>query len=172
MRPGQLTPENNEFDRRLYGTINGFNEAGAINPGKPRGGQHGVHRLRFASMRPGQLTPENVPKVERVKLGGRASMRPGQLTPENFSPVRHWWRRAWRRFNEAGAINPGKRPERSPRSGRVRPASMRPGQLTPENAPGPRLRSGRAVGFNEAGAINPGKRIRICNGAGHMSELQ
>ena len=62
----------------------------------------------------------------------RASMRPGQLTPENpASPQR--FLPPSESFNEAGAINPGKRRA----SKRLRTCSR---------------------SFNEAGAINPGKR--------------
>ena len=58
MRPGQLTPEN-----RALPIINAcrcpcFNEAGAINPGKPPSVPR-QHNEVVASMRPGQLTPEN-----------------------------------------------------------------------------------------------------------------
>ena len=35
MRPGQLTPENLHIFRSLFPRLLGFNEAGAINPGKP-----------------------------------------------------------------------------------------------------------------------------------------
>ena len=63
-----------------------------------------------------------------------ASMRPGRLTPENLNQRRFDQRRR-PRFNEAGAINPGK-----PRSSNFR-------------------RRGRLQCFNEAGAINPGKPI-------------
>ena len=60
-------------------------------------------------------------------------MRPGQLTPENRIAARTM--RIWSGgFNEAGAINPGKRPRRN--------SSFAPPQTS----------------FNEAGAINPGKR--------------
>ena len=38
-----------------------------------------------------------------------ASMRPAQLTPENSAAI-GWWRITTVRFNEAGAINAGKRP--------------------------------------------------------------
>ena len=59
-------------------------------------------------MRPGQLTPENGGDGGGRAPGRRASMRPGQLTPENrcASPARATCGRS---FNEAGAINPGKR---------------------------------------------------------------
>ena len=61
MRPGQLTPENPELVTATPVRLPGFNEAGAINPGKLDGQKH----LRLvgarASMRPGQLTPENEP---------------------------------------------------------------------------------------------------------------
>ena len=59
-------------------------------------------------------------------------MRPAQLTPENAA-------RGWpssttisRRFNEAGAINAGKRRVRR-RTAPSATVSMRPAQLTPEN---------------------------------------
>ena len=86
-------------------------------------------------MRPGQLTPENLdPRSKDGRKESKASMRPGQLTPENLDGHDLAVRSAIR-FNEAGAINPGKRPRRAslPLRG---PASMRPGQLTPENVRG------------------------------------
>ena len=58
MRPGQLTPENPIAEIEQIGGAAGFNEAGAINPGK------------------------RIAQVRRI-LDARASMRPGQLTPEN-----------------------------------------------------------------------------------------
>ena len=61
-----------------------------------------------------------------------ASMRPGQLTPENESRKNERSRRL-SRFNEAGAINPGKQGARQLQRAVGRLASMRPGQLTPEN---------------------------------------
>ena len=62
------------------------------------------------------------------------------------------------RFNEAGAINPGKRRAGSYASIKLG-ASMRPGQLTPENLFAGGHEANSRVGFNEAGAINPGKLI-------------
>ena len=91
MRPGQLTPENNELtDARLFNAA-GFNEAGAINPGKPWHLYWGNAKTNMASMRPGQLTPENQKGDELMRqLKADASMRPGQLTPENLAaPVRN-----------------------------------------------------------------------------------
>ena len=84
MRPGQLTPENKSATDILPALHLGFNEAGAINPGK-------LDQLSELGL------------VEAV-----ASMRPGQLTPENDVFDRGVSRLA-SRFNEAGAINPGKR---------------------------------------------------------------
>ena len=86
-----------------------FNEAGAINPGKLVFAPSIAPRLMIASMRPGQLTPENGVQSGVHLDRQRASMRPGQLTPEN-SPRQ----RQLQRFAER--------------------ASMRPGQLTPENS--------------------------------------
>ena len=60
-----------------------FNEAGAINPGKPLGPLGLSIIVDIASMRPGRLTPEN-PHSRRASPAGVE------------------------RFNEAGAINPGK----------------------------------------------------------------
>ena len=108
-------------------------------------------------------------------------MRPAQLTPEN-QRFRGREPHLFLRFNEAGAINAGKRvgaevrvirgPSASMRPAQLTPenfdsmdpafrasgpASMRPAQLTPEN---PRLISlliETDFGFNEAGAINAGK---------------
>ena len=83
-------------------------------------------------------------------------MRPGRLTPENL--LRSKGLRSYRpRFNEAGAINPGKP---SPRPNSARPdapgfneaGAINPGKPASDTGPGPRSRS-----FNEAGAINPGK---------------
>ena len=83
MRPGRLTPENAELDAVANTGQTGFNEAGAINPGKPR-----------------------MPLLYRT-FDLVASMRPGRLTPEN--PYRAgFMARTKTGFNEAGAINPGK----------------------------------------------------------------
>ena len=59
MRPGQLTPENEPSDSRDGQRHLRFNEAGAINPGKPRTAFDSASASDSASMRPGQLTPEN-----------------------------------------------------------------------------------------------------------------
>ena len=108
-------------------------------------------------MRPGQLTPENDDHDRERGEIERASMRPGQLTPENLKWVINIDLRCVR-FNEAGAINPGKRfLPRRPLRQKLR-ASMRPGQLTPENRATAGCTARRSGGFNEAGAINPGKR--------------
>ena len=64
----------------------------------------------------------------------------------------------WSRFNEAGAINPGKLDQIDSLNEWPQGASMRPGQLTPENADSARGRRRAGAGFNEAGAINPGKQ--------------
>ena len=85
MRPGQLTPENSPAPFSRAARRGRFNEAGAINPGKPRTGSAQLLGPRMASMRPGQLTPEN-PNSDRQPTVTR------------------------RCFNEAGAINPGKHP--------------------------------------------------------------
>ena len=169
---------------RRYRRCGRFNEAGAINAGKRRlakAQQRGVP----ASMRPAQLTPENVQNQYVGHFQILASMRPAQLTPENS---RSWpsARRSAERFNEAGAINAGKRATRSTRSpsrwagfneaGAINAgkpggelmsdaiftaASMRPAQLTPENCRRESRNRSPCCGFNEAGAINAGKRNRI-----------
>ena len=73
-------------------------------------------------------------------------MRPGQLTPENFGFIRVW-NASGKRFNEAGAINPGKR------------CLLHT------------LFSGISS-FNEAGAINPGKPAVPAMGLLTEAELQ
>ena len=131
MRPGQLTPEN-----CLVGTLRSrgrrrFNEAGAINPGKPRrrnSTRPSIRRFNEAgAINPGKLLRRTQLPLPR----GGASMRPGQLTPENCSRRRGCWF-GMPSFNEAGAINPGKRRYDSVFCKSFK-ASMRPGQLTPEN---------------------------------------
>ena len=59
MRPGQLTPENMWPTISASTDLSCFNEAGAINPGKPFDGPVVPMGRVGASMRPGQLTPEN-----------------------------------------------------------------------------------------------------------------
>ena len=114
MRPGRLTPENHRMAPSLRPVSLRFNEAGAINPGKPS-------------------KPMDVPTNELL-----ASMRPGRLTPENLNFLEG--RREYReRFNEAGAINPGKPGYPHNPTHETTYASMRPGRLTPEN----RFRRGR-----------------------------
>ena len=83
-------------------------------------------------------------------------MRPAQLTPENVS-VKDMLIAALDGFNEAGAINAGKRGEFDILVLSTANASMRPAQLTPENPPRIRYGSARSRSFNEAGAINAGK---------------
>ena len=61
------------------------------------------------------------------------------------------------RFNEAGAINPGKPPRLVKDAVDTHAASMRPGRLTPENLEGILNEFRDWHSFNEAGAINPGK---------------
>ena len=65
-----------------------FNEAGAINPGKPaqRTSLYMPNGNAIASMRPGQLTPENLQAFEELPTTAAQTLG----------------------FNEAGAINPGK----------------------------------------------------------------
>ena len=83
MRPGRLTPENRDKSDAQRIIAESFNEAGAINPGKP---------VKKWVGRAGTVA---------------ASMRPGRLTPENRAPRRSR-RPPCAGFNEAGAINPGK----------------------------------------------------------------
>ena len=110
-------------------------------------------------MRPGQLTPENDHHGAFPQQSIRASMRPGQLTPENLRTHPAAFGRL-NRFNEAGAINPGKLDMLAIADAAEGRASMRPGQLTPENGMDWRMMDKEARRFNEAGAINPGKRLR------------
>ena len=84
MRPGQLTPENARRPSLRCGKAARFNEAGAINPGKPANFS-GALRFLESFNEAGAINPGKRPKeVIRVAQGLMA-------------------------FNEAGAINPGKR---------------------------------------------------------------
>ena len=109
-----------------------FNEAGAINPGKPPGRAEDQREDEGASMRPGRLTPENASEsgIEALRSAG---------------------------FNEAGAINPGKPPVASAAlqffQGFNEAGAINPGKLAAYRHPEPIKSS-----FNEAGAINPGKQ--------------
>ena len=130
MRPGQLTPENLNIAPNSE-----IGHAASMRPGQltpeNRNGAVRASSSHQASMRPGQLTPENV-VAEGVAQPAGASMRPGQLTPENEQRF-HAIFVAEPGFNEAGAINPGKRRRLQFLAEHLREASMRPGQLTPEN---------------------------------------
>ena len=59
MRPAQLTPENNDYDCHSYPNHHRFNEAGAINAGKPTVLVNDGQCSWVVSMRPAQLTSEN-----------------------------------------------------------------------------------------------------------------
>ena len=84
-------------------------------------------------------------------------MRPGQLTPENPPRSRSGWpdRDC---FNEAGAINPGKRFRHR---GRDRSGSRfnEAGAINPGKQAMAALAVAPSPSFNEAGAINPGKLL-------------
>ena len=109
MRPGQLTPENDALQSNYGLASDGFNEAGAINPGKRAWHPDGSYTIASFN-EAGAINPG--------KLGDEALASGGRLS-----------------FNEAGAINPGKQAADAREDVREC-ASMRPGQLTPENAPG------------------------------------
>ena len=85
-------------------------------------------------------------------------MRPGQLTPENRSEASTLLRTSGWRFNEAGAINPGKRKERLDMRRQAscfnEAGAINPGKQSQDDVP--RI---SGFGFNEAGAINPGKPL-------------
>ena len=120
-----------------------------------------ILRYRRASMRPGHCAPEKAPVVRGgVSLERQASMRPGHCAPEKDgeSSRRKGARPA--RFNEAGALCPGKSRPNGVRSPRRWPASMRPGHCAPEKERRWPPISKRSTRFNEAGALCPGKRRR------------
>ena len=96
--------------------------------------------------------------AESSRLTSAASMRPGHCAPEKAATFGGRTGAPAPRFNEAGALCPGKRPPSGPGSAPPAPASMRPGHCAPEK--GPVTLSGRRerVCFNEAGALCPGKR--------------
>ena len=107
MRPAQLTPENVHGAERCPLLRRHFNEAGAINAGKPADRGIEAAEADATSMRPAQLTPENGRLGRRESGRPRTSMRPAQLTPENL----------------LGFVQPRGKSQ----------TSMRPAQLTPEN---------------------------------------
>ena len=95
-------------------------------------------------------------------------MRPGRLTPENRTGGRN---RAIRisRFNEAGAINPGKPSKNRPLRNRNRKCFNEAGAINPGKPTWKKSLSITLIlGFNEAGAINPGKPNR----AERLAELR
>ena len=108
-------------------------------------------------MRPAQLTPENDRAGHFVVHDHAASMRPAQLTPENRGSTSAAFGGP-AGFNEAGAINAGKRVEKVYADRHRFDASMRPAQLTPENPAARSMFRCRTTCFNEAGAINAGKQ--------------
>ena len=59
MRPAQLTPENTRRGEAFRPRASYFNEAGAINAGKPLEEVSRKEKAPDTSMRPAQLTPEN-----------------------------------------------------------------------------------------------------------------
>ena len=111
MRPGQLTPENGTWRGESNAFDASFNEAGAINPGKPVGSWQFSTTDQGASMRPGQLTPENPPCIRRDRSSTSRFNEAGAINPgkprTRFGSVR-----PRSSFNEAGAINPGKQEKR------------------------------------------------------------
>ena len=89
MRPGRLTPENLSTAQPSSIKATSFNEAGAINPGKPKFGSSSDSDLgcfnEAGAINPGK--PHD--RAARNARLGDASMRPGRLTPENqFSTLR------------------------------------------------------------------------------------
>ena len=107
MRPGQLTPENIEDMALIRRYHRCFNEAGAINPGKPGAPRRG--------------------RIPCRRFNEAGAINPGKPNPPSPRSAR------MRSFNEAGAINPGKPDEAFVQYADLVFASMRPGQLTPEN---------------------------------------
>ena len=124
----------------------GFNEAGAINPGKPKRRQLTPPACLRASMRPGRLTPENWIKAVSGSMPALSFNEAGAINPGK-QHRRFRLRRRRVRFNEAGAINPGK---------------LRDGAND----------SYKRMSFNEAGAINPGKQARQLTGMQVLNSLQ
>ena len=121
----------------------------------PAGHLDGIDLL--ASMRPGHCAPEKGRSDgDAVCAGSGASMRPGHCAPEK-GPQRSASAAPSHRFNEAGALCPGKRaPPAYPRRA-ARLASMRPGHCAPEKGRPPCRPASGSARFNEAGALCPGK---------------
>ena len=88
----------------------------------------------LTSMRPAQLTPENqnIWKIGNPGLGNFNEAGAINAGKRARSPPR---RRQARDFNEAGAINAGKQSDATYNKLIADLTSMRPAQLTPENMP-------------------------------------
>ena len=84
-----------------------FNEAGALCPGKGHQQAQAARPHVDASMRPGLYAPEKAAACNWHVNVREASMRPGLYAPEKAS-VSFSLGGAHRRFNEAGALCPGK----------------------------------------------------------------
>ena len=148
-----------------------------------------LYLLAHASMRPGRYRPGCSRCESGSWCAGGASMRPGRYRP-GCASINRKHRRHRERFNEAGAISPRMREDRSTwqsktsgasmRPGRYRPgcraaaivlvtthwASMRPGRYRPGCLLEKMARNNAIRGFNEAGAISP--RMRCKGGAGRL----
>ena len=85
MRPGRLTPENlARHNNRAISLPICFNEAGAINPGKPCSKAFILKSELKSFNEAGAINPGKPSRqTECRKRLLRASMRPGRLTPEN-----------------------------------------------------------------------------------------
>ena len=109
MRSAQLTPENCSLRARSSCFVRCFNEAGAINAGKPFTPPRVWIPYARASMRPAQLTPENLARVNTQSSGRESFNEAGAIN----AGKRGHRRKAYSCgpcFNEAGAINAGKQP--------------------------------------------------------------
>ena len=83
MRPGRLTPENSLILIIVIRKRIGFNEAGAINPGKPARDVT-TSRLPIGFNEAGAINPGKLDGPGLLPVAAFASMRPGRLTPENL----------------------------------------------------------------------------------------
>ena len=193
MRPAQLTPENRIRTKMGAEKLRRFNEAGAINAGKPSESSTSstiVGRFNEAgAINAGKRRPRPPRSTRRACFNEAGAINAGKPGQGHIDRLRS------DRFNEAGAINAGKRddagagfvpdlasmrpaqltPEnaiRRKRPSTCSPASMRPAQLTPENWPPPSSTISSRGGFNEAGAINAGKPPEHLLGFGGRIQLQ
>ena len=135
MRPGHCAPERGRTPRPALCARLGFNEAGALCPGKSSPDSPSAASIsRFNEA--GALCPGKSSRSWFLVPRERGFNEAGALCPgKRANPVRHR-PPAGVGFNEAGALCPGKRPRARSVPRAPARASMRPGHCAPERGRG------------------------------------